>query len=111
MKRRVHVILRGSTQARATTHRDAIEAALTGRTLFDRDMTPAIEQDDAGVWQARAMIRFATSAEADAVYATLLTRVQSHAQAASGSRVAWHDCTHDEAVPQPCVEQGIVTRA
>lgn len=111
MRRRVHVTLRASTQARATTHRDAIESALTGRGIFDRDMSPAIEQDDAGVWQARAMIRFTTNADADAVYQALLTRLNTNAQVASGSRVAWHDCTHDEAKPTPCVEQGVVTRA
>lgn len=111
MRRRVHVTLRASTQARANTHRDAVENALAGRGIFDRDLTPTVEQDETGTWQVRAMIRFTGNVDADAVYDALVTRLQTNNQVASGSRVAWHDCTHDDGVPQPCVEQGVVIRA
>jgi hypothetical protein len=110
-RRRVHATIRASTQARAITHRDTIISFLTNRPIYtQRDLDPIIEQDELGVWQARFMLRFESSADADAVYAAIVSRINTNNQVASGSVVSWHDCTHEEAIPRPCVEQGVVVR-
>jgi hypothetical protein len=106
MKRRVHVEMRATTQTRANAHRTWLAGQIAGRLLSDEDQSPLVERDDGSAWMARAQTRFVTGNEADIFYQAVVAKMAADSTVAAGSEVHWHDCSHDEVNPQPCVIGG-----
>lgn len=105
---RTRVELRCNNQSTANTAAAGLVNQLINKNVAVQDSPPVAFLEDA-VWQVRADIRFNLQADADAYYAWAAAEIGT-AKILTGSRVFTHQCSHDEAVPTPCVIQTITSK-
>lgn len=110
MRGRVQYDLLTATDVDAETVRVWVVEQLADQQIYedanDPNIPPTVHQDYGGTWHVLGSSRFVVAGSEQSV-ATRITSVWNRGSnpyklMLAGSKVATHDCTHDEDPPQPC---------